>query len=97
VVDLTNGVVILEGGNLTAPLMNAVLLTATNKVIDLGLTNKLSLSLTLSNGTFAGSVREPGLTGSNIFKGVLLQNENSGYGYFLEINRSGRVVFRPVP
>jgi hypothetical protein len=97
VIALTNGVMVFEGGNLTGPLTNAVMLTATNKVIDLSLTNKLSLSLTVSNGTFAGSVREPGLTRSNSFKGVLLQDQNSGYGYFLETNRSGRVLLWPTP
>ena len=65
--------------------------------MDLSLSNKLSLSLTVSNGAFAGSVTQPGLTRSNLFKGVLLQDENSGYGYFLETNRSGRVRFGPVP
>ncbi len=73
------------------------MLTATSKVIDLSLTNRVSLSLTVSNGTFAGSLREPGLTRSNSFKGVLLQNEKSGCGYFLETNRSGRVLFWPTP
>jgi hypothetical protein len=97
VIQLTNGVVTFDGGNLAEPLMNAVLLTPTNTVIDLTLTNKLSLSLTMSNGTFMGSVLEPGRSKSNIFKGVLLQDENSGYGYFLETNRSGRMLFRPVP
>jgi hypothetical protein len=97
VLAVTNGVVIFEGGNLTAALTNAVMLTATNKVIDLSLTNKLSLSLTVSNGTLAGSVREPHMTRSNSFKGVLLQNENSGYGYFLETNRSGRLLFWSAP
>jgi hypothetical protein len=97
VLAVTNGVMVFEGGNLTAPLTNAVMLTATNKVIDLSLTNKLSLSLTVFNGTFAGSVREPDMTRSNSFKGVLLQNENSGCGYFLETNRSGRLLFWSAP
>jgi hypothetical protein len=95
VIQMTNGVVIFEGGNLSVPLMNEVMLTASNKVVDLSLTNKLGLSLTVSNGVFAGSVKEPGLTRSNSFKGVLLQDESSGYGYFLETNRSGRVLFWP--
>jgi hypothetical protein len=97
VIPMTNGVVVFEGGNLSVPLINTVMLTASNKVIDVSLTNKLSLSLTVSNGVFTGSLREPGLTRSNLFKGVLLQDENSGYGYFLETNRSGRVLFWPVP
>jgi hypothetical protein len=77
------------------PLTNLVTLTESNKVVDLSLANGLNLSLTLSNGAFGGSVRQPGMTRSNVFKGVLLQDESGGYGYFLETNRSGRVVFRP--
>jgi len=95
VIEMTNGVVIFEGGNLTAPLTNSITLTATNKVIDLSLANKLGLSVTVSNGVFSGSVREPGLTKSNLFKGVLLQDETCGYGYFLETNLSGRVLLLP--
>jgi hypothetical protein len=95
VIEMTNGAVIFEGGNLTAPLTNAIMLTASNKVIDLSLANKLSLSVTVSNGVFSGSVREPGLTKSNVFKGVLLQDESCGYGYFLETNLSGRVLLLP--
>jgi alpha-galactosidase len=97
VIEITNGMVIFEGGNLSLPLTNLVILTESNKVTDLSLANGLNLSLTLSNGAFGGSVRQPGMTRSNVFKGVLLQDENGGYGYFLETNRSGRVVFRPVP
>jgi hypothetical protein len=53
--------------------------------------------MTVSNGLLSGGVREPGRTRSNLFKGVLLQDENSGYGYFLESNRSGRALFLPTP
>jgi len=97
VIQMTNGVVIFEGGNLSVPLSNTVMLTASNKVIDLSLTNKLSLTLTPSSGAFSGSVTEPGAKRADSFKGVLLQGQNSGYGYFLETNRSGRVLFRPAP
>ena len=95
--DLTNAFAIFEGGNLSVPLTNTIMVTSSNKVIDLTLTNKLSLSITVSNGVFSGSVREPGLTRSNVFRGVMLDDENSGYGYFLETNRSGRVRVVPVP
>ena len=89
--------VIFRGGNLLEPLTNMVMLTSINKVNDLSLINGVSLSLRVSNGAFTGSVREPGMTRSNSFKGVLLQDGNSGYGYFLETNRSGRVLFWPAP
>ena len=93
--NITNGMVIFEGGNLTIPMTNSIMLTATNKVIDLSLANKLGLSVTLSNGVFSGSIREPGMTKSNMFKGVLMQDETCGYGYFLETNLSGRVLLLP--
>jgi hypothetical protein len=94
---MTNGVVIFEGGNLSVPLTNEVMLTVGNKVIDLSLTNKLSLTLTPSTGAFSGSVTEPGATRADSINGVLLQDESGGYGYFLETNRSGRVLFSPAP
>jgi hypothetical protein len=97
VIQMTNGLLSFDGGNLSMPLLNAVTLTESNKVLDVSLTNSLNLTITLSNGVFSGSVKEPGLSKSNLFKGVLLQDENSGYGYFLETNRSGRVLFWPVP
>jgi hypothetical protein len=95
VIDLTNGVVILEGGNLTGPLTNTVMLTSSNKVVDLSLSNKLSLTLTVSNGVFSGKVTPAGTTRTLSIQGALLQNLDAGYGYFLGTNRSGRVYFGP--
>ena len=92
VIALTNGIVIFDGGNLTAPFTNVVTLTSTNRVIN-GSPNSLSLSLTRSNGLFSGSVKVPGTTRTNTFKGVLIQGLDSGYGYFLGTNQSGSVFF----
>ena len=92
VIELTDGLVILESGSLSGPLINAVTLTANNKVIDLSLTNKLSLTVKSSSGAFSGSVTEPGAKKPHSFKGALLQDENRGYGYFLGINYSGSVI-----
>jgi hypothetical protein len=97
VIDLTNGVIVFEGGNLGVPFTNAVTFTSSSKVIDVSATNKLTLTLTPGSGTFSGSVRESGLSKSNLFKGVVLQDEATGYGYFPETNRSGRLLFRPAP
>jgi hypothetical protein len=49
-INLTDGVVSLEGGNLAAPLTNLVSLTLSNKVINAS-SNSLSLSLTLSRAS----------------------------------------------
>jgi hypothetical protein len=85
-------VVWFDGGNLNMPFTNAVTLTSSNRVINGG-ANSLSLSVTASNGTFSGSVKVPGTPRTNSFKGAFLQDLNSGYGYFLGTNTSGRVFF----
>ena len=92
VINLTNGVVWFDGGNLTGPFTNLVTLTASNRVIN-GSANSLSLSVTTSNGIFSGSVKVPGTTRTNTFKGALLQDMDSGYGYFLGPSQSGSVFF----
>jgi hypothetical protein len=94
VIGLTNGVVIFESGSLRGPLTNVVTLTADNKVIDLSLTNNLSLKVTLASGAFSGSVTEPGAKKPDSFKGVLLHDRNGGYGYFLGTNQSGSVILQ---
>src|SRR5439155_15434426 len=87
VIHLTNGVVIFDGGNLGSPFTNLVTLTPTNRVIN-GSANSLSLSVTLSNGIFSGSVKVPGTARTNAFKGALRQDQDSGSGYFLGTNQS---------
>jgi hypothetical protein len=94
VINLTNGIVYFEGGNLTGPFTNVVALVATNRVLN-GSSNALTVSLTVSNGTFTGKVTVPGTTRTNTFKGAVLQDADSGYGFFLGTNQSGRVFFGP--
>jgi hypothetical protein len=96
VLDLTYAVLLFEGGTLAEPLANAVLLTSGNRFTDLTVSNRLSVSLTLSSRAFMGSVTLPGQARGKSFKGVLMQDENSADGYFLDGNRSGRVTI-PLP
>jgi hypothetical protein len=93
-VALTNGIVVFEDGNLAGPFTNAVTLTETNRVIN-GSSNYLTLSLSISNGLFSGRVKVPGTTLTNSFKGALRQDRDSGSGYFLGTNQSGRVYLGP--
>jgi hypothetical protein len=91
VLQLTNGELVLEGGNLNPAITNSFTLDANNKVIS---TNKTSVSISLSDGSFKGSV----LNAANQavpFSGVLLQNRNAGWGHFAGTNQSGRVYFGP--
>ena len=92
VIALTNGIVFFDGGNLSGPFTNQVTLTSANQIISTNV-NKLSMSITLSNGIFSGSVKVPGVARTNNFKGALLQDVNAGHGYFLGTNQSGTVFF----
>jgi hypothetical protein len=94
VIDLTNGIVRFQGGNLSAPFTNFVTLTSSNRILN-GSANSLSMSVGASNGVFIGSVKVPGTTRTNTFKGVVLQDLGAGYGYFLGTNQSGEVTLEP--
>jgi hypothetical protein len=92
VLNMTLGNVVLTDGNLARPITNAVSLGFDNKVTNLS-SNKLSLSLKLSTGSFSGSVVNPVTAKSIKIQGVLQQKLNAAYGYFLGTNQSGQVYF----
>ncbi len=95
IIPLTNGVLSLERGNLGAPLTNQITLSPAHQVIDTSLSNKLSLTLTLSSGVFKGSITPAGTTRRLPVQGAIFQDLGAGYGYFLGTNQSGRVYFGP--
>lgn len=90
------GNVVLTDGNLARSITNLVSLGSNNKVTNLS-SNKLSLSITLSTGSFSGSVVNPATAKSIRIQGALQQKLNTGYGYFLGTNQSGQVFFGPAP
>jgi hypothetical protein len=103
VIALTNGIVIFYG--LSNGWTNDIELTAKNQITNQS-SNKLNLSLTLSNGLFSGSVQMPGTSGSLSFRGALSQDEVNGFAgagyilgtsYFLGTNQSGQVLLEPTP
>jgi hypothetical protein len=93
---LTHGIVVLEGGNLPAPITNHIVLSNNNTVLVTNLaekTNKLVFTLNSSTGTFGGSFANP--TNSKLtipINGVLLQNQTNAQGYFLGTNESGTIL-----
>lgn len=92
----TNGVVIFQGGNLSSPFTNYVLLNAKGAVMNLS-SNQLAVKIQSNSGQFSGSVNEP-VTGERIsFRGVVLQKEGEGFGYFPDAPVSGQVVVGPTP
>lgn len=85
-----NGVVSFTGGDLTDSVVNPIAIDALNRVTNLG-TNAMSLSLSVTNGVFRGNVTDPNSGQLFPVRGVVLQNENSGAGYFLGPTQSGEV------
>ena len=86
----TNGLLQLAGGNLPAALTNDVIITPLGKFTDRGgsITN-LKFSFTPKTGLFNGSFRHPSSSRTTKFHGALLQDRNSGGGFFLGTNQGG--------
>ena len=90
ILGVSNALVAFIGGNLTADFTNGVAIDARSKVVNQG-TNKLTLTLSKSSGTFSGSVTPPTGGKAIAFKGALLQKQTNGAGFLLGTNLSGRV------
>jgi hypothetical protein len=88
ILDLPEGTVWLAGGGLDA--QSSFNLLARNRVTALG-PGKLSLSFSGSNGTFKGALTPEGSPKAS-FRGVVLQNQGIGRGYFLNEGQSGEAV-----
>ncbi|MGD0615189.1 MAG: S8 family serine peptidase [Verrucomicrobiota bacterium] len=91
ILDFITGRVVLNGGDLAAPITNNVIIASNNKVTDTTFTNKLTLTLGTGRGLFRGTVLNPATGKKFGFNGVLLQNQGVGLGYFLGTNQSGSV------
>jgi len=94
ILGLPNALVSFLGGNLSADFTNAIGIDAKNKVTNLG-SNKLSLSLNKSSGTFKGSVTPPAGGKALSFSGAILQKQTNGSGFLLSTNLSSRVAITP--
>ena len=89
-INFSNGVIVLAGGNLVGPITNAVTVNGTSAS-----GSGISLSLNAPKGTFKGSAANPPSKGKISFSGVFLQNQNFGSGFFLGTSQSSRVFFGP--
>jgi len=88
--NLVNDIVVLSDGNLAASLTNHVQVDADNTVVSQD-DGAFQMKIKSANGLFAGKVKDPA-TGKNIsFKGVVLQKQNAGAGFFLNQDQSGEV------
>jgi hypothetical protein len=85
---ISNGIVVVSGGDLAAPFTDSVTLGADNKIIG---DNSLLLTLSNSKGSMSGSFIDPTTTSKRTVKGTVLQKQNQARGFFLGPDQSGRV------
>jgi hypothetical protein len=89
----SNGVTLFAQGNLSAPMTNDIALSSANKfVITSTNTSRLALSLTTSSGLIGGSFVHPDTRKKSAIKGVILQKQSMGGGFFMGTNQSGSVT-----
>ena len=89
---MTNGIVVLDNGNLTQGLTNAFTITSNNKLVS---TNGVKLAFTTNGpraGLFSGSVVVGPEKVSKTIKGAFLDSYILGFGWFLGTNESGGVL-----
>ncbi|HYG23235.1 MAG TPA: tandem-95 repeat protein [Verrucomicrobiae bacterium] len=70
------------GGNLEAPVQNALEISPLNQVLNLS-TNAIALRFAPGSGLFSGKVSVPGQSKPLAFSGVVLQKQGVGYGFML--------------
>ncbi|SPE61533.1 hypothetical protein SBV1_730006 [Verrucomicrobia bacterium] len=92
---ITDGVVLLSGGNLPDS-SNPVTFGPSSKLVNNG-PNALKLIFMPASGYFSGTFREAGTTEVFPTKGAVLQRQNYGSGYAPGSNQTGLVIFRAVP
>lgn len=90
--NLTNGSIIFQNGDLSQSITNGFSADSDAKISG---PNKLNVSIAGSSGSFKGNLMNP-LTGKVIsFYGVVLQRQHFGRGFFLDGDQSGNVYFGP--
>lgn len=89
------GMVIFQGGKISAPFTNIISLDVKNEVISINPANKLKMKIQSKTGLFNGSVNDPSTGDSISFSGVLLQKQDGGMGFFPDAPLSGQVLIGP--
>ncbi len=92
VLNFTNATALLEGGNLPTPSSNSIALNTKNKfVVVAPNANRLTLTVSPATGLLRGRFLNPTSGKTSQIKGVLLQKQNVGGGFFVEKNENGLV------
>ena len=94
ILDIISGAVAFSGGPLAQGFTNLVLIDDMNRVRNVD-TNKLTMKFTLGSGAFQGEVKDPASAKTLSFSGVVLQQQNTGIGFFTRTNLAGFVSLKP--
>jgi len=86
--------IVLSGGDLSDQVIDEFQLSAGSRVLNVG-PAKLTLTFSASNGSFSGKLSDPSTSTTATFRGVVLQDQNIGTGFFLGTSQSGQVFLGP--
>jgi hypothetical protein len=89
-VQLADGLAEFSGGGLS-PFADPIQINAGNHVTNEG-SNRLSMAFSPALGTFKGAVADPSSGAMFSFRGVILQDLNSGFGFLPGNNQSSRIL-----
>jgi hypothetical protein len=92
ILNLDSAGVVFDASALRPSFTNMVALGRSSRVTNLS-SNQLSLTFSLTTGTFRGSVTDPKLHKPITFVGAVLQGLNAGYGTLLGHGQSAKVSF----
>jgi hypothetical protein len=82
----------LQGGGLDSTVFNSFNMRPAGRVMNAG-PSKMTMSFSTGAGTFRGAIVDPNNPKKRIpFAGVVLQDQNSGAGFFTGQGRTGKVV-----
>jgi hypothetical protein len=96
IVSLETNLVSFTGGDLGADFNNAFTLGLYSKVTNLNI-NRMTLTFSLGNGTFKGTVADPNTGAVMPFGGAVLQKFNNGSGSLMGGVQSSRVILGNPP
>ena len=89
-----SGALLLDGGNLSGTLSNAVFLSTSNQFTP-DANGGLIIKLAPKTGLLTGSFKHPDNTNAvTPIYGVVLQNNNTGHGYFTGTNQTGSILLQ---
>jgi hypothetical protein len=94
ILSLSDGTIAFQGGDLTDPVSNDFSLSFNNRTINFGGT-RMTLNFSAATGLFTGRIVDPTTFRSFPFRGVVLQNQNQGMGYFTGYTQTGEVTIMP--